>query len=91
MAFCAAGELAIQLPPLEGVNVFSVSRRPRQGTPFGGCVTGRVRERGGGEGKPDGLRFEVNLDATQQARLKLSSHVLALARRIVCNSSNAKS
>jgi len=68
-----------------------VSRRLRQGTPFGGCVTGRVRERRGGEGNPDSLRFEVNLDATQQARLKLNSYLLALARRIVHNSPNAKS
>jgi len=37
------------------------------------------------------LRFEVNLDATQQARLKLNSYLLALARRIVHNSPNAKS
>ena len=39
---------------------------------------------------PDGggLRFEVNLSATQRARLKLSSHLLARARRVVRNPSN---
>lgn len=39
----------------------------------------------------DGLHFQVNLAATDQARLKVSSHLLALAQRVVRKPPIAKS
>ena len=39
----------------------------------------------------DDLHFEVNLAATDRARLKVSSHLLALAQRVVRKSPVAKS
>jgi len=41
---------------------------------------------------PEGnkVRFEINLDATARARLKLSAKLLALARRVIADGLRGK-
>jgi hypothetical protein len=41
--------------------------------------------------EPEGLRFDVNLRATKAAHLKISSNLLALARRVLNSPETAKS
>jgi hypothetical protein len=41
--------------------------------------------------EPEGLRFDVNLRATNSAHLKISSSLLTLARRVLNSPETAKS
>jgi hypothetical protein len=69
------------LDAVQGLSVLTVGETPDFLT-AGGGISFLVQQ--------DSLQFEVNLDSTSEAHLKLSSRMLALARRVVNKAAELK-